>query len=74
MSDLTILPVKPLDDKKRIQVSDTFFDVNGGACVLDCAPPRSGKTVRISNYFLNPNFICQFVLSNPWKVYFSLIE
>jgi hypothetical protein len=57
MSDLTILPVKPLDDKKRIQVSDTFFDVNGGACVLDCAPPRSGKTVRISNYFLNPNFL-----------------
>lgn len=57
MSDLTILPIKPLNDKKRINVDDRFFDVNGGACVLDCAPPRSGKSVRISNYFLNPNFL-----------------
>ena len=57
MSDLTILPIKPLNDKKKIQVDDRFFDVNGGACVLDCAPPRSGKSVRISNYFLNPNFL-----------------
>lgn len=57
MTDLTILPIKPLNDKKEIDVDEKFFDVNGGACVLDCAPPRSGKSVRISNYFLNPNFL-----------------
>lgn len=57
MSDLTILPIKPSTNEKRIDVDDRFFDINGGACVLDCAPPRSGKSVRISNYFLNPNFL-----------------
>ena len=57
MTDLTILPVKSSNNKKKIDVDDRFFDVNGGACVLDIAPPRSGKTVRITNYFLNPNFL-----------------
>ena len=57
MSDLTILPIKPLQNQNKIDVDPNFFDVNGGACVLDCSPPRSGKTVRISNYFLNPNFL-----------------
>ena len=57
MADLTILPIKaPILDNK-IDVPEGFFDVNGGACVLDIAAPRQGKTTRICNYFQNPNFL-----------------
>ena len=55
--DLTILPIKDPILEKKIQVPDGFFDVNGGACVLDIAAPRQGKTTRICNYFQNPNFL-----------------
>lgn len=55
--DLTILPIKVPLIEKKIDVPDNFFDVNGGACVLDVAAPRQGKTTRICNYFQNPNFL-----------------
>lgn len=57
MDDLTILPVKQPVVEKKIKVHPNFFDVNGGACVLDIAAPRQGKTTRICNYFQNPNFL-----------------
>lgn len=57
MSDLTILPLRSLNNIKKININENFFDINGGACVLDVAPPRSGKTTRITNYFLNNNFL-----------------
>jgi len=55
--DLTILPIKAPILEKKIDVPEGFFDVNGGACVLDIAAPRQGKTTRICNYFQNPNFL-----------------
>jgi hypothetical protein len=55
--DLTILPIKAPIIEKKIDVPDNFFDINGGACVLDIAAPRQGKTTRICNYFQNPNFL-----------------
>jgi hypothetical protein len=57
MTDLTILPIKAPVIDNTIDVPDGFFDVNGGACVLDIAAPRQGKTTRICNYFQNPNFL-----------------
>ena len=54
--DLTILPVKDRPSETKIAHHPNFFDVNGGACVLDVAAPRQGKTTRIVNYFQNPNF------------------
>ena len=56
--DLTILPIKDRPVEKKIKHHPNFFDVNGGACVLDVASPRQGKTTRICNYFQNPNFLC----------------
>lgn len=55
--DLTILPIKAPILEKKIEIPEGFFDVNGGACVLDIAAPRQGKTTRICNYFQNPNFL-----------------
>ena len=55
--DLTILPIKQPIVEKKIKHHNNFFDVNGGACVLDIAAPRQGKTIRICNYFQNPNFL-----------------
>ena len=55
--DLTILPIKQPTIEKKICCHNNFFDVNGGACVLDIAAPRQGKTTRICNYFQNPNFL-----------------
>jgi hypothetical protein len=55
--DLTILPIKAPLIEKKILHHPNFFDVNGGACVLDIASPRQGKTTRICNYFQNPNFL-----------------
>ena len=56
--DLTILPIKDRPVEKKIKHHPNFFDVNGGACVIDIASPRQGKTTRICNYFQNPNFLC----------------
>jgi hypothetical protein len=55
--DLTILPVKPPQVEKKIKVHPNLPDVNGGACILDIASPRQGKTTRIVNYLMNPNFM-----------------
>tara|TARA_R110000772_G_scaffold111119_2_gene214874 strand:+ start:3022 stop:3798 length:777 start_codon:yes stop_codon:yes gene_type:complete len=55
--DLTILPIKAPILEKKINCPECFFDINGGACVLDIAAPRQGKTTRICNYFQNPNFL-----------------
>jgi len=55
--DLTILPIKQPLVEQKIKVHPNFFDINGGACVLDIAAPRQGKTTRICNYFQNPNFL-----------------
>lgn len=57
MNDLTILPIKAPVIEKKIDHHPNFFDINGGACVLDIASPRQGKTTRICNYFQNPNFL-----------------
>ncbi len=54
--DLTILTIKdpPLPDP--IEQDPRLPNVSAGACILDVAKPRSGKSVRAVNYFLNPNF------------------
>tara|TARA_R110000796_G_scaffold251691_2_gene383709 strand:+ start:1656 stop:2447 length:792 start_codon:yes stop_codon:yes gene_type:complete len=57
MDDLTILPVKPPSIERKIKIHPNLPDVNGGACILDIASPRQGKTTRIVNYFQNPNFM-----------------
>jgi len=54
--DLTILPVKPPPIDKKITHHPTLPDVNKGACLVDVAKPRSGKTLRLVNYLQNPNF------------------
>ena len=54
--DLTILPVKPAPTDKKIKHHPTLPDVNKGACMIDIAKPRSGKTLRTVNYLQNPNF------------------
>ncbi len=54
--DLTILPVKQPLIEKKISHHPNLPDVNGGACVLDIASPRQGKTTRIINLLMNPNF------------------
>ena len=54
--DLTILPIKPPDTDRKIKHHPNLPDINGGACCLDIASPRQGKTTRIVNYFLNPNY------------------
>ena len=54
--DLTILPVKVPPSEKKIKHHATLPDINKGACVVDIAKPRSGKTLRLVNYLQNPNF------------------
>ena len=54
--DLTILPVKPRPEDKPIKFHPTLPDINKGACMIDIAKPRSGKTLRCVNYLQNPNF------------------
>ncbi len=56
IDDLTILPVKPAPSDKKIKHHPTLPDVNKGACMIDIAKPRSGKTLRCVNYLQNPNF------------------
>ena len=56
VDDLTILPVKPPPIDKSIKHHPTLPDVNKGACIVDVAKPRSGKTLRLVNYLQNPNF------------------
>ena len=51
--DLTILPVKLPEVEKKIKHHKTLPDVNKGACVVDIAKPRSGKTLRLVNYLQN---------------------
>ena len=57
--DLTILTVRdpklpdPIDQDPRLP------NVTAGACILDVAKPRSGKSVRLVNYLLNPNFYAE---------------
>ena len=57
--DLTILTVRdpPLPDP--IDQDPRLPNVTAGACVLDVAKPRSGKSVRLVNYLLNPNFYAE---------------
>ena len=56
IDDLTILPVKVPPVEKKIKHHPNLPDVNKGACVIDIAKPRSGKTLRCVNYLQNPNF------------------
>ncbi len=57
--DLTVLSVKdpplpiPIDQDPRLP------NVTSGACIIDCARPRAGKSVRTVNYFLNFNFYAE---------------
>jgi hypothetical protein len=53
---LEVLEVKPPAQQNLIDFHPNLPDINTGACVLDCAPTKSGKTTRISNLLLNPNF------------------
>ena len=57
--DLTILTIKdpPLPDP--IEQDPRLPNVSAGACILDVAKPRSGKSVRLVNYLLNPNFYAE---------------
>jgi len=57
--DLTILAVKIPPHEKKIKHHPTLPDVNKGACVVDIAKPRSGKTLRLVNYLQNPNFYAE---------------
>jgi hypothetical protein len=57
--DLTILPVKPPQNRKAIQHHPNLPDVNTGACVLDIASPKQGKSTRICNLLQNPAFYAQ---------------
>lgn len=54
--DLAILPVKPPINRKAIQHHPNLPDVNTGACVLDIASPKQGKSTRICNLLQNPSF------------------
>ncbi|MBC8398843.1 MAG: hypothetical protein H8E16_17305 [Flavobacteriales bacterium] len=56
VDDLTILPVRVPPVEKKIKHHPTLPDVNKGACIVDIAKPRSGKTLRLVNYLQNPNF------------------
>ena len=55
-NSLEVLEVKPPKEQKLISFHPNLPNINTGACVLDCAPTKSGKTTRISNLLLNPNF------------------
>ena len=55
-TSLEVLEVKPLQQQNLVDFHPNLPDINTGACVLDCAPTKSGKTTRISNLMLNPNF------------------
>lgn len=57
--DLTILTIKdpPLPDP--IEQDSRLPNVSQGACILDVAKPRSGKSVRIVNLLMNPNFFAE---------------
>ncbi len=57
--DLTVLTIKdpPLPDP--IEQDPRLPNVTAGACILDVARPRAGKSVRTVNYFLNPNFYAE---------------
>tara|TARA_R110000787_G_scaffold275400_1_gene383940 strand:- start:116 stop:907 length:792 start_codon:yes stop_codon:yes gene_type:complete len=57
--DLTVLTIKdpPLPDP--IEQDPRLPNVTAGACILDVARPRAGKSVRTVNYFLNPNFFAE---------------
>jgi len=57
--DLTILPVRIPPTQKTIRHHPTLPDINKGACVVDIAKPRSGKTLRLVNYLQNPNFYAE---------------
>lgn len=55
--DLTIFPVKPLDDdKNQRQIHPNLPDINKGALLLLIAPIKTGKSSIIVNLLLNPNF------------------
>jgi hypothetical protein len=54
--DLTILTVKDPELPDPIDQDPRLPNVTAGAAVLDVAKPRAGKTVRIVNLLLNPNF------------------
>ena len=53
---LDILTVKEPPVDKKIKHHPVLPDVNKGACMIDIAKPRSGKTLRLVNYLQNPNF------------------
>ena len=56
IDDLEILTVKEPPVERKIKHHPTLPDVNKGACMIDIAKPRSGKTLRLVNYLQNPNF------------------
>ena len=57
--DLTILTVKDPELPAPIDHDPRLPNVTAGACILDIAKPRSGKSVRLVNYLMNPNFYAE---------------
>mgnify|MGYP000150121779 CR=1 FL=1 len=53
--DLSILPIKPLENEDQIDVHPDFFDLNTGSCVCHIGKPKTGKSVIINNLLINPN-------------------
>jgi len=53
--DLSILPIKPLENEDQIDVHPDFFDLNTGSCVCHIGKPKTGKSVIINNLLMNPN-------------------
>ncbi len=54
--DLTIMPIKPLENEDNIFIHKDFFDLNVGSCVCHIGKPKTGKSVIINNLLLNPAF------------------
>ncbi len=57
--DLTILTIRDPPIAAPIDHDPRLPNINAGACILDIAKPRSGKTVRTVNFFLNFNFYAE---------------
>jgi hypothetical protein len=67
--DLTILPLKENDQKKRLNrdVDDRLPNVDNGICVLLLAPPRQGKSLLITNMLASSQFLKHY-FSNVYLI------
>jgi len=58
-NDLSILPVKPMEEENRARrdIHPNLPDINKGSLLLLVSPVRTGKSTILSNLLLNPNFM-----------------